>query len=464
MYSWVKKYMIGDAIDKAKTAFDIAKLELLFNIILIYIVIYIIGTIPIIVGSYWLIVGVQIIGFLFIIAMGIALKRTESIRLPRQIWFVSGIFFTLSSALLNYGEASFISYAFSMVNVVISFLMLNRFLRNIAIAYYSIFILVTLSISMDIIPRLMLPIDLDEEHAFFEEPNIYAILIAITMILFVIESFLESHQKSAVQVFEQKQKVVQHKQMLQKKNDTVKHSILLANSIQAEVEIDWESIDQHFSDYFYIQLLKESLSGEFFWVRKYKDSIFFALVDTGERDVPGAMLSYMVKNALERAFYNVSKPTTSLILNHANSFLKKTFENVDELSGKISITLCEYSYLNDILSFSGTSEPIIIKTAKQLKAHKPKHSPAEGTGLLTASEVKIQLSKGDVIYLFTDGISEGGITSESKALDYSKFKAKLFSIEEKQMKYQRRLLKEFYESARHQGKMRDNITIVGLKV
>ena len=92
MYKKLKTYLIGDAISNAQTILDESKIVLMFNLIALYVVIYMIGSIPMIAGQYWLIVLIQLIGFSFIIAMAISLKSTGKIRLPRQIWFVSGIF------------------------------------------------------------------------------------------------------------------------------------------------------------------------------------------------------------------------------------------------------------------------------------------------------------------------------------------------------------------------------------
>lgn len=457
--------MIGEALANAKTVFDIAKLELLYNIILIYFIIYIFGTIPVLVDKYWLIIIVQVIGFSFIVAMAIAVKRSKNIKLPRRIWFVSGIVFTLSSALLNSGQASFLTYAFSMVNIVISFLLLGRFLRNIAIIYYVIFLTIATSITLGIIPKILLPIDLTKEHEFFSQSNINAILIAFVMIAFIIDRFINSHKIATKQILEQKEHVVNQKKLLEKKNETIITSIELATKIQSDKKIDQSTILSYFSDFFHIHLPKGNLSGEFFWVKEYKSTIYFAIVDTGENDVPGAMLSYMVRNALNKALKEAEIESPKNILQFINNFMKQSLLNADGVNSHVKISLCQFGFLANELHLTGVAQPVIIQKAGQLKTYYPKNQSLDYLDSRgKVDEAKIQLAKGDIIYLFSDGVSEGGVTAESQTSDYSSFKSVLYAHTDKEMSQKKILLEQFYKPLKPENRQTDDITIVGLKI
>lgn len=462
MYSKFKRYMIGEALSNAKTVFDMAKLELLFNVILIYIIIYIIGTIPILIGKYWLIIGVQIIGFSFIVAMAVAVKKTKSIDLSRKIWFVSGIFFTISTAVLNSGQASFLTYAFSMVNIVISFLLLERFLRNIAVLYYILFLCIAVSVSFGIIPKLTLPIDMTKEHIFFDQPNINAVLIALIMITFIIDRFIKSHQTATHQVLYQKEQVIRQKELLDKKNDTIITSIELATKLQSDTKIDWLTIKEHFSEHFHIDLPKEDLSGEFFWVKRYKDSVYFAIVDTGEAGVAGAMFSFMIRSGLDKAIKKIEQQTPENTLQFINSFVTQSLSSIDSIEPNLKISLCQYSCYDNVLNINCVDQPIIVRKSGQLKSYFPKNKNLDKTEKV--EEMKIKLAKGDIIYLFSDGVSGKGITSQSQVMDYSNFKSILYAHNDKEISQKKIVLSQVYESLKVENKQVDDVTIVGLKV
>lgn len=465
MYSRYKQYVLGQALINAKTIFDRTKLELIFNIISIYIVIYILGSVPVILGQYWVLIGVQVIGFAFIIAMAVALRITKGIKVPRRIWFVSGIFFTLSSAVFNSGQASFITYAFAMANVVISFLMLGRFLRRIAIVYYSLFIIITLSITFNLVPMLSLPFDLSRENEFFDQPNIYAVIIALSMIVFIIDSFIKTHQLAAQQVLDQKEKVTQQKIQLEKKNETIRLSIDLAAKVQENTSINWNAINRHFTDSYYLNLSKEKLSGEFFWVKPYKDSVYFAVVDTGEIDVPGAMFAFMVKNGLEKAIQAQANPSPKSILNFMNRFMNKSIVQANGLDSNIKITLCQYSSHTKILHLVGVSQPIIVRKNGKLKTYFPKNHNLNYLDNTTEfDEAKIQLSTDDVIYLFTDGISDGKDNLLGKAIDYSDFKSELYLHNGKSFSETNSSITAKYDVLKKRDELKDDITIIGLKI
>ena len=465
MYKKLKTYLIGDAISNAQTIFDESKIVLMFNLIALYVVIYMIGSIPMIAGQYWLIVLIQLIGFSFIIAMAISLKSTGKIRLPRQIWFVSGIFFTMSSALLNSGEASYITYSFSIVNVVISFLILGRFLRNVALIYYIIFLTISVSIAVGQLPKIELPFDLTREHEFFDEPNIYSILIALAMIAFIIDSFLKSNQAASIDILNQKEIVANHKELLEKKHETIKLSIELAANIQAQSRQSWTSLETNFSDYFYLHIPKEKLSGEFFWEKQVGETVYFALVDTGEVDVPGAMFAFLVQNGLEKATQEKHNPTPQKILLFMNNFMKENLKTTADIESNLKISLCQYNPATKTLHLSGVSHPIIVQKEDKLKTYFPKNHHLNYLNEKNEfDEAKIKLNDNDLVFLFTDGVSDGSESTNGKAVDYSSFKSLVFNHLKNDFQVRGNAISAHFHSLKKEGKQKDDITIIGLKI
>ncbi|MFK8045587.1 MAG: PP2C family protein-serine/threonine phosphatase [Crocinitomicaceae bacterium] len=465
MYSQIKKYMIGEALQNAKTVFAKTKLELVLSIIAIYIPLYIIGTIPVLIGKYWVIIVAQIIGFAFIVAMAITLKRTQSVKLPRKIWFYQGIFFTLSSALLNNGEASLLTFAFVFVNIVISFLMLGVLLRNIAIWYYCIFIVISLAITFDILPKITLPFDLTRESEFFNQSNINAILIALTMVAFIIDRFTRSHVRGGKQVIDQKVEIVKQKELIRKTNETARSSISLASQVQKDIVIDWTDIDTHFSSYYHFHLPKEILSGEFFWVQKKDDSVYFALIDTGEVGVPGAMFSFMIRNALSQILMQNTKSSPKTILEALNNFLNNSTLTTNGFNTNVKITLCKYSQVTGELTISGVAQPVIIEIQGKLKSFSPKnHSLNYLDNETEFDEVKIILAANDIIYLFTDGVISRKMKGERKSTDFLDFKTILYNSSAEVFENRNNLIAKTFLTKKEHELQTDDITIVGLKV
>lgn len=455
--------MIGEALKKAPTIFDISKVELVFNIALIYAVTYFFGAIPAIVGSYHTVTIFLGIGFSLIIIMAIVLKVSNKILWPCIIWFISGVFFTFSSALLNSGEASLITYAFAMTNVTVSFLILPAILRKVALLYYVSFLTLTTSVSLGLLPKLELAMDMTREHEFFDQPNIYAVLIAALMLAFVIESYIRTHQTANKDVLLQKQKVIEQKKLLETKNDTIKLSISMAAKLQQDSLMKLPILKSNFPTNFYVYLAKEELSGEFLWEKQIGNSVYFALVDTGEVNVPGAMYSFLVKNGLEKSFREVEKMNIKILLQYINDFMSNTVESNSGLQSNIKISLCEYNTATKVLHLVGVSNPVIIEQNNSLKAYYPNNNDLKYLNDSSEfDELIIQLFTGDKIYLCTDGVSNDEGQADHK--EYSSFLKLLTDLKELNFEDQGRQLQSFYEDLKAKGEQRDDISVVGFKI
>ena len=140
--------------------------------------------------------------------MAITLKMTNGYKTPSIIWFISGIVFTASGSLVINGEASFILMSFLMMNVAITFLILDGIYRLLSLVYYFTYAAITISITHELIPHIDIGIDFSKERVFFNEPNVYAVIIAMSMLSFVVYSFVEAHKKASKIIFEKQQKAI----------------------------------------------------------------------------------------------------------------------------------------------------------------------------------------------------------------------------------------------------------------
>src|ERR1051326_6108008 len=102
-------------------------------------------------------------------------------------------------------------------------------------------------------------------------------------------------------VKERTAEVVKQKELVEEKNKEISDSIAYAKRIQNTILPSRNYCDEHLKDYFILYLPKDVVSGDFYWVNKKDDKLFFAVVDCTGHGVPGALVSMVAHANLQRA-------------------------------------------------------------------------------------------------------------------------------------------------------------------
>ena len=173
---------------------------------------------------------------------------------------------------------------------------------------------------------------------------------------------------------------------------------------------------------------KDIVSGDFYWMEtiqladeriselvdknKFKSNqlILFASCDCTGHGVPGAMVSMVCNNALNRAVREFGLIDPGLILDKVREFVILTFANSEKKrKDGMDISLCVFDKDKMELKWSGANNPlwIIRKDAKELeeiKANKQPIGNSEHYKPFVTHTVKLNI--GDSIYIFTDGFQD----------------------------------------------------------
>ena len=147
------------------------------------------------------------------------------------------------------------------------------------------------------------------------------------------------------------------------------------------------------------------------------EKIIFAAVDCTGHGVPGALMSVIGYNSLNKIIYeyNISEPAA--ILNQLNIEVRQTLRQDNdhaEVKDGMDIALCSLDLERNILQFAGANNPLYIVRNNELKIIKGDRFPI---GVYNTDTINlfnnhiIQLREGDAIYIFSDG---KGINLEEK--------------------------------------------------
>ena len=255
--------------------------------------------------------------------------------------------------------------------------------------------------------------------------------------------------------------------------DQKKHimdSIYYARRIQTAILPSFSILDKNFRDYFIFYLPKDIVSGDFYWMHETNGLFMIAAVDCTGHGVPGAFMSIVGFNQLNNAV-NVKKALkASDILNELNTGVIATLnENTGETSIKdgMDMTLCVFDLKKNKVDFAGANNPIIIIRENKLVKYKGNRFPI-GAFLENQSQQftnnEIELKKGDLIYMFSDGYADQFGGPENKKFFTKRFDSLLLGIHHLPMEEQKETLKStLYEWMGTNGQV-DDILVIGIKI
>jgi len=108
---------------------------------------------------------------------------------------------------------------------------------------------------------------------------------------------------------------------------------------------------------------KDIVAGDFYWMHKIGNVVLYAAADCNGHGVPGALVSVVCYNALNREVkeYGLVKPSD--ILNKTSELVIDTFnQNKDQrdVTDGIDIALCSIDFKRHKLQYSGANNSLYL--------------------------------------------------------------------------------------------------------
>jgi serine phosphatase RsbU (regulator of sigma subunit)/tetratricopeptide (TPR) repeat protein len=235
--------------------------------------------------------------------------------------------------------------------------------------------------------------------------------------------------------FKQKANAIleKQKQEIQQKNILITDSIDYAKTIQDAVFPTIQETKKMFPESFILYKPKAIVSGDFYWIGNVNDRLICAVADCTGHGVPGAFMSLLGYNMLEDVTQaNVTKtPGEMLDTLNQQVRLRLSGDDKEEIAKHgMDISLISIDTTTNVLEFAGAHNSLYIVRADELielKADKMGVGRDKQQDKFFSNQ-KIDLQKGDMIYLFTDGFPDQIGGPERKKFFYPPFKKLLKSV------------------------------------
>jgi len=283
------------------------------------------------------------------------------------------------------------------------------------------------------------------------------------------ERFLE------MKVAERTEEVVRQKEEVERQGrkmvdlyKNVTDSIRYAKRLQESILPPDRRIRDLLPDSFVYYRPKDIVSGDFYWVERAGDKVVFAAVDCTGHGVPGAFMSLIGHNALNQSVKERGRTRPSDILADLNRMAYNALHKDRDLSmvrDGMDLALCTYDEANGVLEYAGANSPLYLLRAGVVLQYTP-NKVAIGSSELPAgsfTDHRIELQKGDVVYLFSDGYADQFGGPQGKKFMYRRFRELLQEIHELPMEDQRAALVDAFTRWRGGHEQVDDILVIGLR-
>lgn len=284
------------------------------------------------------------------------------------------------------------------------------------------------------------------------------------------ERFLEQ------KVIERTEEVVRQKEEIENKNGEleilykqVTDSIHYAKRIQEAILPPQALFDQLLPNSFVLYKPKDIVSGDFYWLDKKGESVYFAAVDCTGHGVPGAFMSIVGSNLLKDAVNNTDLYAPAEIMDKLNEGVASTLHvGITEKQTKdgMDMTLCAIDYKSMKLQFAAAFNPLYIVRDGELLQYKADKFPV---GAFVGEKRKfsnntLDLKKGDMVYIFSDGYADQFGGPKGKKFMAGNFRSLLLEVSKLPSEQQRQRLNETIEDWRGELEQVDDVLIIGVKI
>ncbi len=285
----------------------------------------------------------------------------------------------------------------------------------------------------------------------------------------ILEEKVEERTK---EVTKQKNKIEKQNEQRKELLENITASIRYAKRLQESILPANENINKLLPENFIFYKPKDIVSGDFYFVKEHKGKVVFAAVDCTGHGVPGAFMSLVGHNALNRALAENTDLDPAEIINGLSKYAANALNRTKELnSGRdgMDMALCVYDAAAATIDYSGSNSPlylirsgeVLITKADKIAIGSPDHADFNFT------KNRVNLEDGDMIYIFSDGYVDQFGGSEGRKFMYAPYREMLLAVSTMPVKDQWQVISDTLDKWRRGAgvvhEQVDDILIIGVR-
>jgi serine phosphatase RsbU (regulator of sigma subunit)/Tfp pilus assembly protein PilF len=264
--------------------------------------------------------------------------------------------------------------------------------------------------------------------------------------------------------------ISRQKELVEEKQKEILDSIKYAKRIQHAILPPKKRVNSLLPNSFIVYKPKDIVAGDFYWLEEKNGSILFAAADCTGHGVPGAMVSVVCNNGLNRSVREHGITDPGQILDKTREIVIQEFDKSEEdVKDGMDISLVALQQ-TQTLQWAGANNPLWIARKNEMgivemleiKPNKQAIGKVENPIQFTTHQVSLQ--SDDTIYLFTDGYADQFGGPKGKKFMYKAFKELLLSVHSLSMEEQKIKLEEVFETWKGENEQIDDVCVIGVRI
>lgn len=295
---------------------------------------------------------------------------------------------------------------------------------------------------------------------------LFAALLIYIYVLFRIKSLRDKQKELQNLVKVRTLELSEQLDIVDKKNKQILDSLMYAKFLQNAILTPIDEIKSNFTDVFIYNRPKDFVSGDFYWHTRKNDISVFAVADCTGHGVPGAIISVICENALRQAVMSYNYQNPAQILQLANKYVIDTFTHTHkDIHPGMEIALCTFNHSTYELTFSGAMLGMhVYKNGELVKLVPSVYRVGWDLSTPSFSNETMNLSKGDILYLFTDGFGDQFESQNKKKFSAARLKKLLLENSKLPSAELYNILDKEFETWMGDHDQIDDVLVVGIKV
>lgn len=316
----------------------------------------------------------------------------------------------------------------------------------------------------------------------------YFFRIMMFLILFFLVFYLKNISFEYEKIITTKtQELKESHDIITERNKDITDSINYAKRIQSAILPPQHFIDKFLKDYFILYKPKDIVAGDFYWAEQVGDHFFIAVADCTGHGVPGAMVSVVCSNALNRAVKEFDLTDPGKILDKTTDLVLETFEKSnEEVKDGMDISLISFEFGVSGFGFENAHtsigqhqtpnpKPQTIKWAgannslyyiennelKEIKANKQPIGYTDHRVPFTTHSLSRSLS---ALFLFTDGYADQFGGEKGKKFKYSNLQKLLLNNQNAKLEILNTKLVSVFDEWKRELEQVDDVCIIGIRI
>lgn len=254
----------------------------------------------------------------------------------------------------------------------------------------------------------------------------------------------------------------QHKDI----TDSIKYSKRIQEAIFPPDRM-WYSI---LPDSFVLYKPKDILSGDFYWIEETEEFIFLGAADCTGHGVPGALMSIINYNLLNKAVLEKGIYEPNEILDAVNLWLTQSLHqsfNESSIKDGMDVSILRIEKKTGTIKYAGAFNPVFVFSGDGFYEIKGDKFPV---GAFIEDSIKkfnvhtLTAKKGDMIYLFSDGYADQFGGPKGKKFKYKRMQELMNSMQTQTTETQKKIMETEFQNWKGSNEQVDDVLVIGIRV